>query len=99
MEEAMNQRLAGLYNLVNNTPISKYDLLSLFNASFKAGGVSISPSEELRVDKSLQNTRTDFDFEVPSYEVMVREMKEWIDDHKELYPHYFATGESAGGER
>lgn len=89
MERAAEDGVTGLYNLVNNTSISKFDLIGLFNKVCKAGNLTILPSEQVVLDKSLIKTREDFDFKVPSYEVMVQEMKEWIDDHKELYPHYF----------
>ena len=35
MEQAIIEDLSGLYNLVNNQSISKYDLLQLFNKHFK----------------------------------------------------------------
>ncbi len=89
MEQALKENLTGLYNLVNNETISKYELLRLFNKYMKAEQIEILPSDNLSLDKSLINNRTDFSFKVPSYEVMVAEMKEWIDNHKELYPHYF----------
>ncbi|SHJ79206.1 dTDP-4-dehydrorhamnose reductase [Clostridium amylolyticum] len=89
MEQALKENLTGLYNLVNNETISKYELLKLFNKYMKDDQIEILPSNKLLLDKSLVNNRRDFSFEVPSYEVMVAEMKEWIDNHKELYPHYF----------
>lgn len=89
MEQALNENLTGLYNLVNNETISKYELLKLFNKYMKDGQIEILPSDNLSLDKSLINNRTDFSFKVPSYEAMVAEMKEWIDNHKDLYPHYF----------
>jgi len=89
MEQALNENLTGLYNLVNNETISKYELLKLFNKYMKDGQIEILPSDNLSLDKSLINNRTDFSFKVPSYETMVAEMKEWIDYHKDLYPHYF----------
>lgn len=89
MEQALNENLTGLYNLVNNETISKYELLKLFNKYLKDGQIEILPSDNLSLDKSLINNRTDFSFKVPSYEVMVAEIKEWIESHKELYPHYF----------
>lgn len=89
MEQALKENLTGLYNLVNNETINKYELLKLFNAYMKDGQIEILPSDDLSLDKSLINKRTDFSFEVPSYEAMVSEMKEWIDNHKDLYPHYF----------
>jgi dTDP-4-dehydrorhamnose reductase len=89
MEKATSDNLTGLYNLVNNKSISKLDLLKLFNKHMKDNSINILPSEAVKVDKSLINSRKDFSFLVPSYEQMVIEMKEWIENHKELYTHYF----------
>lgn len=89
MEQALKENLTGLYNLVNNETISKYELLNLFNKYMKNNEIEILPSDNLSLDKSLINNRTDFSFEVPSYETMVAEMKEWIDKYSEFYPHYF----------
>ena len=89
MEQAMNENLCGLYNLVNNESISKYDLLKLFNHHFRNDELQILPSDKLQLDKSLRHRRTDFSFVVPSYEQQVAEMKQWTVDHRDLYPHYF----------
>lgn len=89
MEQALKENLAGLYNLVNNVSINKFDLCSLFNKYFRNEKVKISPNDKLQLDKSLRRKRTDFSFEVPSYEQQVAEMVEWVNRHKELYPHYF----------
>jgi dTDP-4-dehydrorhamnose reductase len=88
MEKAMENNLVGLYNLVNNDSISKYNLLKLFNKYFKNNRLEINQSDKVSIDKSLVNRRNDFDFIVPSYEEMILEMKEWIINHKELYLHY-----------
>jgi len=88
MEKALEENLCGLYNLVNNTSISKYDLLVLFNKYFRNNALTILKNDDLKLDKSLRNTRNDFSFVVPSYEQMVYEMKEWVDAHLNLYPHY-----------
>ena len=88
MEKAMEENLCGLYNLVNNVSISKYDLLVLFNKYFRNNSLTILKDDDLKLDKSLRNTRKDFSFVVPSYDKMVQEMKEWVDSHTNLYPHY-----------
>lgn len=88
MEEALKQNVTGLYHLVNNERISKYDLLLLFNKHLKARKIDIEPCDAVKVDKSLINRRSDFRFTVPSYEQMILEMKDWIVNHKDLYPHY-----------
>jgi dTDP-4-dehydrorhamnose reductase len=89
MERAVTENLAGIYNLVNNKSISKFDLLELFNNHMRDDEILIKLSEAVNLNKSLINNRKDFSFVVPSYEQMVIEMKEWIYSHKELYPHYF----------
>lgn len=89
MEKALEENLTGLYNLVNNENISKFELLKLFNKYMKDDVITILPSDKVSLDKSLINNRNDFLFIVPSYEMMVVEMEEWIENHKELYPHYF----------
>jgi len=88
MEQAIKENLCGLYNLVNNVSISKYDLLVLFNKYFRNNSVTIRKDDNFKLDKSLRSKRTDFSFVVPSYEQMVREMKEWVDAHSDFYPHY-----------
>lgn len=89
MEKALEENLTGLYNLVNNDNITKFDLLKLFNKYMKDNSINILPSDAVVLDKSLINNREDFSFEVPSYEQMIIEMKDWIENHRELYPHYF----------
>lgn len=86
--KACEQKLNGLYHLVNNETINKFELLKLFNKHFKYSKLNIEPLSSIVVDKSLVNTRKDFDFSIPSYETMIIEMKEWIQSHKQLYPHY-----------
>ena len=88
MEKAAIDNLTGLYHLVNNNTINKYELLKLFNQRFKDGSLIIQPVDGINVNKSLINTRNDFNFVVPSYVIMIDEMKEWIVKHSELYSHY-----------
>lgn len=88
MEKALEQDLCGLYNLVNNESISKYNLLQLFNKNFFDSKINISKENIFQLDKSLRNTRNDFLFEIPSYDQMVKEMHDWIVNHKDLYPNY-----------
>lgn len=88
IEKASIVKLSGIYHLVNQTSIHKFGLLQLFNQHFSDNKRIIHPSESLVVDKSLINNRTDFEFIVPSYETMVADMKDWMEQHKELYPHY-----------
>lgn len=88
MEQALTEHLTGLYNLVNNESINKFDLCLLFNKYFRAGEVKINPNDKVQLDKSLCCKRTNFAFVVPSYEQQIKEMREWVDAHPSLYPHY-----------
>ena len=88
MEYAVNHDCEGVYNLVNNASISKCDLLRLFSRYLRNGEVEVNENPESVSDKTLVSTR-DFGFNVPSYDEMIKELGEWIDSHKELYPHYF----------
>ena len=88
MEAALEQNLTGLYNLVNNQNINKYELLGLFNKYFRNSEVTIKQNNKLQLDKTLFSNRNDFEFKVPSYEQQIIEMREWVETHKSLYPHY-----------
>lgn len=89
MEEAARQRAHGLYNMVPQSAINKFDLLCLFNRELRREPIEIIPQEEFVSDKSLIRTRYEgLNYEIPSYETMVRELGEWMREHKILYPHY-----------
>ncbi|ASW43112.1 sugar nucleotide-binding protein [Clostridium isatidis] len=89
IEAAIEQNITGLYNLVNNQKISKYELLNLFNNYIKREKIEIIKDDTIHCNKSLINNRKDFNFVVPSYEEMLLDTSRWIVDHKELYKHYF----------
>ncbi len=88
IESAIVQNISGIYHLVNNETINKYQLLNLFNKYIKKEEIKININEDYSVDKSLVNSRTDFDFKVPSYDEMIKETNDWIETHKQFYPHY-----------
>ena len=94
MEKAAEQRATGLYNMVPDHNISKYDLLKLFNHYVRNDSVTIEPYDGFSADKTLVRTRFDFNIIVPDYDIMVREMADWMHAHAELYPHYsFGNGD------
>lgn len=86
IEKAYKDNLSGLYNVVNNSTISKFELLNLFNKYFEKN-LEIIENDSVISNKSLINT-SNYDFEIPSYEEMVKEMKLWVEEHKELYKNY-----------
>lgn len=88
MHKASYSEITGLYNLVNNETINKYELVSLFN-KYSNKQLKINKIDGVCHDKSLVNSRKDFEFVVPSYEEQVKELFEWINSHAEFYPAYY----------
>lgn len=88
MEAAAKEKATGLYNTVPAEPITKYELLKLFNKYLRGNSKKIHPVEGVSADKSLKRTKFDFSYVIPDYEQMVAEAADWIFGHKNLYPHY-----------
>ncbi|MCZ4242911.1 dTDP-4-dehydrorhamnose reductase family protein [Pedobacter punctiformis] len=89
VHQAILQNAIGLQHLVNNKKINKYELTTLFKNIFNKADVEIAPYDGYKVDKSLIKTKQDFNYEVPEYEVMIKEMKDWMIKHKDLYSYKF----------
>ena len=85
---AIDTNLTGLYHLVPQSNITKYNLLLLFREVFNRSDIIVNPTEGVSHDKTLVNTRTDFSYSLPDYPEMIKEMKQWIVQHKSLYSHY-----------
>ena len=89
IEHAARQRVHGLYNMVPEDKISKYDMLVLFNQYLRSKPIEIEPEENFRTDKSLKRTNYGlFSYRIPEHEQQIRELGTWMRAHKELYPHY-----------
>jgi dTDP-4-dehydrorhamnose reductase len=84
---AIENNPSGLYHLVYDEKISKYDLVNLFKLVFERNDVTIKPFDGYAVDKSLVKDNSIFNYNVPAYQVMVEEMKTWMLDHKALYSY------------
>ena len=82
-----SDNIVGLYHLVNEKKISKYHLLEIMNTEFKKRIVLIQ-DDKYKIDKSLINTRKDFSFQINDYKEMIKEMKLWINNNKDIYRHY-----------
>jgi dTDP-4-dehydrorhamnose reductase len=87
IDAAIDQDLCGLYQLSNNTEISKLSLLSIINEVFDKR-IELVPAKSVKYNKSLFSSMGEFKFHVPSYREMIEELKVWIDMNIDLYPHY-----------
>lgn len=85
IEKGIKNNLTGLHHVVNNDFIPKKNLLELFKKSFNKD-IVINTNDTTISEKTLVRTDKSFDFDVPTYETMVEEMKDWVLEHKELYP-------------
>lgn len=68
----------GLYHLHSPQPISKYELLQLFQQAFGNEQVTITPDDQPRLDRTLSSVRRDIQYTPPSYEQMLDELKKWM---------------------
>lgn len=84
----LQNNIGGLVHLGADPEISKYDLLHVIKNEFNKEDVQIIPNSIIKSDKTLVNTRRDFSYVVPSYQSMIRELKQWMEEHQHLYSHY-----------
>ena len=87
IDSAIQQDLTGLYHLVPDEIISKYSLLNMIKLEFDRQidiDLSYLPN---KIDKTLLNSRSDFDFQVSGYQDMIAEMKQWIENRKTIYDY------------
>jgi len=84
---SIQNEITGLYNLTNGKRISKYDLLKLFN-KYSKKSIKINPTKTKSSDKSFIDTRKIIDYQIPCYELMVKNLVDYIKQNKSHYPHY-----------
>lgn len=70
-----NPSVTGLYHVVNGDTINKHELLTLFNEVYETKKTIERTRGPKDIDKSLIDTRGEFDFQIPSYREMIEEMK------------------------
>ena len=79
------QDLTGLIILAASPKIDKYNLLNLLNLQFRNGSIKINSDSKYKVDKSMLSIRSDFNYEIPTYETMILEMRDWIKNNETIY--------------
>jgi len=84
---SIDHHITGLYHVTNNSSISKYDLLKLFQKYTKKD-INIKPFSGKDVNKSFIDTRLLMDYEIPSYDQMISDMVSLIANNRPLYSQY-----------
>ncbi|GAA0699105.1 SDR family oxidoreductase [Paraclostridium ghonii] len=88
IDKALDTNIEGIYNITPGYKISKYDLLNIIKDEFKKDDIIIEKNNTIVGDKSLVTIKKDFDYKVPSYEAMIKEMSIWMQKNKDLYKIY-----------
>ena len=81
IEDVIKYNVTGLKQ-ISREKISKYDLLKLFNSVFRGNKLNIQQDGNYHSDKSLISIRKDYEYSVPDYVIMLKEMKVWIEAYK-----------------
>lgn len=89
IDKALGLNIHGIYNITPGYKISKYKLLNIIKNEFEKNDIIIEKNDTIISDKSLKTIKKDFDYKIPSYEVMIKEMNIWMKKNKSLYQLYF----------
>ena len=87
VKRAIDKNTTGLYHITNGKTINKFELLNLFQ-KYSNHQIQIIPVDEIVSDKSFVDNRQEFDYTIPSYEEMVKEMLKFIVIHRDIYSQY-----------
>lgn len=82
IEWLLKKKKHGLFQLVPDKPIGKYELLLLFE-KYYPGNRKITRIENRRIDKSLVPVCGEYT--IPDYETQIADMRKWTDDHRAIY--------------
>lgn len=77
----------GIYHITNGLKINKFELLNLFKDNTHKN-ICIQAVDGIALDKSLVDSRKEFEYQIPNYETMVKEMIELIKENKSFYSTY-----------
>jgi dTDP-4-dehydrorhamnose reductase len=78
IHHSIENPVAGLFHLTAPEVLSKHELLSLIKHIFQKDDVEIIPHTELRIDRTLFNSRVDYNYNVSTYEKQLQELKDWL---------------------
>jgi dTDP-4-dehydrorhamnose reductase len=88
MEQLIVYRINGLYQLSNGMKISKYALIQNIVQQFNLK-IVLQKVEGIPIDKSIQpSSREGFSYVVPSYNAMIKELYDFMDNYKKRYTRY-----------
>ncbi|GAA0714472.1 SDR family oxidoreductase [Paraclostridium ghonii] len=89
IDKALDTNIYGIYNIANDSKISKYNLLNIIKDEFGKNNIIIEAFYDIYSDKSLITIKKDFNYKVSSYNDMIKDMNIWMKENKNLYNLYF----------
>ncbi|MDP3150330.1 MAG: sugar nucleotide-binding protein [Ignavibacteria bacterium] len=87
IDKAIDLNLIGLYHLVPDEKISKFDLLTIIKNIWGKKDISINKSNNKFIDKSLVDNKKMLN--VNNYSKMFEDLYNWMIKYKYLYPEYY----------
>jgi len=84
MSYAIDHKVSGLWNFTNGEKINKFELLNLIRNTFSLEEIILFKESKKVSDKSLI-TKRKLSYKVPSYEVMINDLKEFYLKNKYIY--------------
>jgi dTDP-4-dehydrorhamnose reductase len=87
IEKVIDHRISGLIHFTSGVRISKFKLLQIIKNIWKLDHIILHEFSDLKVDKSLLKSES-LQYEYPSYEKMLYDLKEWMENHSDLYTLY-----------
>lgn len=78
IDRLMDSPVSGLIHLAQPQAISKHELLLLFQEIWNVQDVNVIPSDQPVQDRTLAVTREDFQYAVPQYPEMLKELEKWM---------------------
>lgn len=84
-ERVAQDGTTGIIHAVPDADVSKYQLLRMLKETF-SHDVDVVPSDDYISDKRLLPNSVDV--RADHYSLMLESMRQWVRDHRGLYPHY-----------
>jgi dTDP-4-dehydrorhamnose reductase len=88
IENLIQNKVKGLYQVTSLNPITKYELLCFFK-KYSEKSFDVNKVDGYITNKSLVDTRKLLTIEIPSYEEMINEIFQFLEsDQNKRYKHY-----------
>ena len=87
LDRMIAANVTGLYQLVPSHSVTKYQLLNIIKQIFNKD-IVIKKEDNPLSDKSLLNTRTDYQARIPDYQEMIVQLYQFMVQNERMYQRY-----------